>query len=250
MEIKVSYVCNKGTKRENNEDAVLINGNVLTDSSGELTINPDGGTIFAVADGMGGHEYGEVASKIVLETINSAQITSKEDIHSALIRANENLHNYSETNFISQEMGSAVAGIFIKDSHACVFNIGDCRVYRLRGQYLQQLSRDTSVVGKLIEYGVISHEEASEHPERNVLTSALSSKAENKSLEIILREIELKTEETLLICSDGLWDVLTEDEMEECLTNEEKNKVDFLFKKTIEKGDKDNITIILLEVQI
>lgn len=249
MKIKVSYVCDRGTKRKKNEDAILIHKKILTETKGKLEICPNGGILFAVADGMGGFMHGEIASMIVLKTLSQNDIHTKEDIRSALISANENLQTYSEKNLESQEIGSVVAGIYINGGYACVFNIGDCRVYRKRGQYLNQVSKDTSVVGKLIEMGVISYEEVRTHPERSVLTSTLSSKSHKYSLEINLREIELNEEEVFLICSDGLWDVLTENEMEEILFNEEYiDKVAVLLQKTLEKGDKDNISIILLEV--
>jgi len=250
MDIKTLYICNKGTQRDNNEDAILINGRIVSDDSGEELITGIDRALFIVADGMGGAMYGEIASKIVLETLAQSPMDSKENVYSALTKANDELRVYADEKCESAEIGSAVAGLYLSGGKGFVFNVGDCRVYRKNGDFIQQLSKDTSFVGKLLEQGIISHEEVRTHPQRNILTCALSSKTNSDSLEIYYREIELSSEEHFLLCSDGLWDVLTESEMEDCIRNESDNKAVCLFKKTIEKGDKDNISIILMEVKI
>ncbi|MCA1902207.1 MAG: serine/threonine-protein phosphatase [Candidatus Hydrogenedens sp.] len=250
MDIKVSYICNRGTQRENNEDSILINGEIFMDANGEKIMTNVEKALFIVADGMGGAMYGEIAAKIVLETLVQNPMNSMENIFSTLIKANEELHLYAEKNCDSLEIGSAVAGLSLEGNTAHVFNVGDCRIYRKNEDFLQQVSKDTSVVGKLLEQGIISYEEVRTHPQRSVLTCALSSKTDSNSLEIYYRELRLSNEETFLLCSDGLWDVLDESEMENCINMQNGNRAVSLFQKTIEKGDKDNISIILMEVRL
>lgn len=243
-----SYLCHKGKIRENNEDAVLIMDSFIRDNQGEISLMYDNkGFFLAVADGMGGANSGEIASEITLKTIKNSSPDNTDELIKSLRKSKENIKEFVKNHHENTGTGTAVAGIYIKENNGIVFNVGDCRVYKKRGGFLMRISRDHSVVENLLEQGLIAPEEMRKHPKRNVITSAISSDGDIDDFEIYTRNIKIQDGDVFLICSDGLWDMLEDEEMESCM--QVSGVVRCLFDKAMENGGKDNISIILVEAK-
>lgn len=174
------------------------------------SIDIDGKNIFlAVADGIGGHTKGELASKMVLEILKSYKddiIEKKLSVEDAIKIARDELENYARTNPNSFGMGCTVAGVLIVGSKVQVFNVGDCRVYRLLGQRAIRLTKDHTVVEDLISSGYITVDEAKTHSKKHALTSAIIADNYRTEVQIYRNETEIIDEDRFIICSDGFWD--------------------------------------------
>lgn len=230
--MKVTGRTDRGKVRESNEDAFGYR---------------DG--LFVVADGMGGHKAGEVASAIAVETILKADLTGeiKTALQTSLIAANQEILKRAEQNKEYSGMGTTVAVLFLGTERAYVTNIGDSRVYHLSNNNLKQLTSDHSLVNELIKTGEITVEEAKSHPQRNILTLALGS---NESLAPEIIEIELTKGDKFLLCSDGLTGAVPETLIKEFMSlgDGPETIVNRLIDSANESGGADNITVILVEI--
>ncbi len=238
--MRCCYFTHRGKVRRNNEDALLV-GSLLVcvEEMEKVECLETEDRLFCVADGMGGHEKGEVASRITLQTLLELKPSSREELLKAIHIAKDRLEEYVKVEPSAYGMGCALAGVLLLDDKALVFNVGDCRVYKVFKDRLFRLSRDHSVVEELVLEGVISREEAKSHPQRHVITSAITGDHYSTELRIYEKEIKLYEGDRFLICSDGLWE-----EYEEPFDDPQK-LVEFLFKEGMLL---DNISFILLEV--
>jgi len=246
--MKIQFFTNTGKIRENNEDAILISSEITAEANmnkcEERQIETSEG-VFVVADGMGGHAQGEVAAKLTLETIKSNKIPKNEnEIRVLLQKARDRLERYIKETPEALGLGCAVAGMVINQKNGIAFNVGDCRVYELRNGELKKLTKDHSLVVELVKEGVIEEEEAKNHPYRNILTSAIIGDGYKTDLKIFTKNLEIAEKNKLLICSDGLWDELSESEILYCLNA--KNPCAIFLKKLSYKPLKDNISFIVL----
>ncbi len=224
--MKAIIYSNKGPVREHNEDAVFAAGNVISGCSMpnpvELNTETPGGCFVAI-DGMGGYEGGEKAARLValsfLEDAESWDLpvkAAKEKITVLLKRATQKIVDDVAKKPALSSMGAALAGIALCSDGVLVFNCGDCRVYRQQGEYLERLSHDHSVVQELCDRGEIDEETMRTHPFKNKITACVS--AHPSDLDVYLREIPYtQREQRFLICSDGVWEALSIDGLEECL---------------------------------
>ena len=257
--IECIFCTNKGLKRSSNQDSVLIDKFCLT---GSMDL-PIGMTvdkfplIFAVADGMGGHAGGEKASYMVVDNLKDLDFlnlanNSEEEI-------NEILHNH----FIASQgcmdalvekfpnlkgMGTAVAGVIIYSSKCIIFNSGDCRVYQFNNGYLRKLSHDHSLVQQLYDLGQINEDDMRTHPKSNVLTSAVIAGEPKESIKIYSKTFPLRKEMFFLICSDGIWDFMSADDLESCYSNDIVKTGHCLFNKVMKTECGDNFSFILIKV--
>jgi serine/threonine protein phosphatase PrpC len=225
-----------GLHRSGNEDSALING-----------------VLIAVADGMGGHAGGEVASKVAITTL--AQILpllnndemdpeSLEDfLQSALLDVDDEIKFTAEANDRLSGMGTTLTAVALYRNKAYVLHTGDSRAYRLRGKDFAQITKDHSVVQELIDAGTITEEEAAVHPQRSVLTNVLMGLG---NITPVLVEYEAKPGDKFLLCSDGLSNVVTNSEIHEYMKRE--NAIADLISLTYERGAPDNVTIVMAEV--
>jgi len=176
---KVFYFTNKGNLRDTNEDSLLVFEKTISNTNMEKceSIDIDSKSVLlAVADGIGGNTKGELASKMVLEVLQSYKediIKKKLSIEDAIKKARDELENYARISPNSFGMGCTVAGILIVDSKVQIFNVGDCRVYRLLGPRAVRLTKDHTVVEELISSGYITVDAAKTHSKKNALTSAI-----------------------------------------------------------------------------
>ncbi|WP_258306457.1 protein phosphatase 2C domain-containing protein [Pseudoalteromonas sp. meg-B1] len=207
--------------------------------------------LWVVADGMGGHEAGEVASQLVVDVIRTTVEKLKlEDltvshIVSAIEDANKQLTQYSAEYLSNKTAGSTVTALFVKNERYYILWAGDSRAYLLRNGKLTQVSRDHSQVNDLIDEGMISVEEAKSHPLSNVITRAVGVMDEVK-VDVI--EGEINKGDIFLLCSDGLTGELSDEDI--CLSLEPSSIIDSgmaLMHSSLVRGAKDNVTCILVK---
>ncbi len=249
MKLEVSYITNTGKLRYRNEDSLLIVDKVISGiSMSEPSFdefNLSGQLAFAVADGMGGLPCGDVASRLALEFLKDKKISSREEIAELLLQAKSYIDYYVKREGVCVGMGTAVAGLFIEKGRTFVFNVGDCRVYRKRN-YLERLTKDHTQAHELYEKGFIDEEDIRHHPFRNMLTSALIG-GNPEEIKIHTVEMDIQRDDVFLVCSDGLWDELSFEEIDACLSYRFREAGKYLFERAY-KGGRDNISFILIKV--
>ena len=226
-------VTHKGCVRERNEDSLLSRPAV---------------GLWAVADGMGGHLAGDYASKKIVSILEGVPVESlAEDlvgaVGSALEQAHEAIKTYSREQLGGKTVGSTVVVLVLDNQHAHCFWMGDSRVYLFRDNTLEPLSRDHSQAFLLVEQGLISLDEADKHPSSHMLTRAMGSGEFN----LDYHSYPLVKGDKFLLCSDGLYGELSRDEMTDIIKSggvEENTQT--LLQKTLDKGARDNISVILV----
>ncbi len=247
MKLKLWFLTNTGRFRSRNEDALLIDEDVLAGTSmekpQEKLLEKEPPLLFAVADGMGGLPCGNIASKLVLESLRESFRSGEIEPEILVRRAKEYLDSYTLRSGECRGMGTALAGIVLLEDRVESFNVGDCRVYLLRDK-LYRLTRDHTEAFELYERGIIDEESIRNHPYRNFLTSALLG-GERYPLHIFRKVTDLKEGDIFLVCSDGLWDELSSEEIGLCLKS--KEPANCLFEGAY-KGGKDNISFLVLKV--
>ncbi len=225
-----------GLHRSGNEDSALINGSLI-----------------AVADGMGGHAGGEVASKVAITTLaqilpllnnNDMDPESLEDfLLNSLLEVDHEIGETADANDRLSGMGTTLTAIALYRERAYVLHAGDSRAYRLRGKELLQLTKDHSVVQELIDSGAITEAEAVVHPQRSVLTNVLMG---HGNITPLLIAYDVKPGDKFLLCSDGLNTVVSNEEIKAELNK--PKPIDNLITLTYERGAPDNVTIVMAEV--
>lgn len=205
--------------------------------------------LFVVADGMGGHNAGEVASALAVEYI--LRLKGKSDFRRALKRAveqaNRALLDMAGKDPNCSGMGTTLAVLYIKDDKAVIGHIGDSRVYQWRQGELRRLTRDHSLVEELVANGGITAEQARNHPQRNILTRALGTP---NLPEIELVELPIEAGDRFLLCTDGLSGPLSDEEIAAVISEDKSPQelADSLVEQANGKGGPDNVTIIVVEI--
>ena len=212
--------------------------------------------LIAVADGMGGHAAGEVASRIAVEVLQALAPTlvstdlDEDSVEDLLMHS---LHSIdSEISAVTDEeiekrgMGTTLTALLIRGKYISLLHVGDSRCYRLRGNTLEQLSNDHTVIQELLDQGAISVAEAAEHPQRSMLTQALRGDGD---VTPVLQMYEIKKGDRYLLCSDGLSGVLTDKEIKIGLKKTDKDEaVKFLVDATYVNGAPDNVTVLIADI--
>lgn len=210
--------------------------------------------LFVVADGMGGHNAGEVASRLACESvvkalsqkIKSGQFSWNKEIDGILDYANETILNYVKDNPNCKGMGTTLVLAYMEEQVMYLINIGDSRCYGLNGKKMIQLTKDHSLVAELVKMGSITQEEALTHPDRNVITSALGV---SKQYEVYKSSFSVSDFEKFLICTDGLTNMVDLDTIQDVMTNEVFDRVpERLVSLANQNGGKDNITVVCIEM--
>ncbi|WP_406678244.1 Stp1/IreP family PP2C-type Ser/Thr phosphatase [Moorella sp. ACPs] len=205
--------------------------------------------LFAVADGMGGHQAGEVASHLALRALEDRLFNGPAGeplsrLLGAAEFANEIVYRCSLASQERAGMGTTLTAIWIVGSKGFLVHIGDSRAYLLRDGQLQVLTNDHSYVGELVRSGGLTAEEARLHPRRNILTRALGT---GGTVNIDSREIELKPGDRLLLCTDGLYEVISDEELAEIVNHHQElgEAARELLRLALERGGPDNVTVVL-----
>lgn len=242
--VKTFYLTDAGKVRTHNEDSVTI----LKNQSNEY--------LMMVADGMGGHRKGEVASSITLTNLGKrfteiASIGTKLDaikwLNDNINEINQSILDYTKEHEDSVGMGTTLVCAVITNDFLIFGNIGDSSGYVLKKGKLHKVTKDHTLVNLLVQAGNLTEEEAKFHPKKNVLMRALGAtdKAELDIFDVIDQDID-----GIMLCSDGLTTMLTDDQIEKIL-NEEENDIQGKVKKLIHKcnirGGSDNVSVALLE---
>ncbi len=254
MKVKVSFLTNFGNHRAKNEDSLLVQHEVIYQSQmfePEIRIIQSDKTIFSVADGMGGHLGGELASRSVLfylkDHFNKFRFSSH--IKKTLIQSKKMLNQIAiETKTFG--LGTTVSGLFIKKNKAILFNSGDSRVYKVEGSSIIRLTNDHSVVQTMYNRGLIEEEDMRTHPNKNLLTSAIIGDCTNQIPQIYFHELKVKKGDEFFLCTDGLWESMSKLELEGIFFHfkEMRDRAFKLNEFSLLNGGRDNITLILLEI--
>ncbi|HEX4489243.1 MAG TPA: PP2C family serine/threonine-protein phosphatase [Terriglobales bacterium] len=245
--IKLAGLSDVGCQRENNEDKLAY---WEAPSDEEFARK---GRLLSVADGMGGHEGGAEASRIAVETVEEIYRSANgSDIRAILLKAFQTAHQrileYADAHPGLQGMGTTCTAVVLRGLDLYYAHIGDSRLYLAREEAIYRLTRDQSYVGKLVEQGIISTEEAGTHPQRHILTSALGAGAEVIP-ECPEEPLSLESADVLVLCTDGLWSLLAEADVQKVVMS--KNPEDAckeLVKMARDEGGPDNITVQVAQV--
>lgn len=239
IEVRWGSATNVGCVRTLNQDATLAGPNV-----------------FAVADGMGGHAAGEVASAVAVARLAAVaadkQPLAPGDLLDALRDANQEIRATADADVGKRGMGTTVAGVALVSVEGTdclmIFNLGDSRVYRGHGDQFVQLSVDHSVVGEMVRSGELSPEGARSHPAKNVVTRALGV---DPVADVDSWILEPVTGDRFLVCSDGLTDEVDEAELAAALRNgggQPQVAAEALIQLALDRGARDNVSVVLLEI--
>jgi len=252
--ISVSAFTDVGMKRKMNEDALLLADLTNFNFSFGARINTghlsERGALLAVADGMGGAAGGEIASELAVTTLRD-ELTQSLNMESVSLRLKEAVENtnlriweYAQQHPELRGMGTTLTAALISDGLAYVAQVGDSRGYLLRGEKITQITKDQSFVQRLVDAGLLDEEGAQIHPQRNLLLQSLGVEP---TVKVILTEFPLCRNDYLLLCSDGLSNKISPQEMRQAL--QESNSVSETCRKLIEeanqRGGEDNITVIV-----
>lgn len=226
---------NVGMVREVNEDSIMS--------------NPEAG-LWAVADGMGGYEAGDVASNMIVTSLSEITKDNHLDsfvntIEDKIMDANQRILEYADIMHDGRMLGSTLVGLLIKGQVGVCMWAGDSRLYLLRNNQLQQLSRDHSHVQELIDQGAITEEQALTHPDSNVITRAVGT---GNDLYLDINTFNVQLGDTFLLCSDGLYNTVDEFEIEEQMRRHDTDDaVKQLIVRSLENGAPDNVSIVMVK---
>jgi serine/threonine protein phosphatase PrpC len=249
MAVEAYGITDPGSVRAENQDRILFD---------------TGLGIFVLCDGLGGHQHGEVAAEMAVAAVNQ-YIDASQDRYdvswpfgynfdlsldanrllTGIKLANRQVWRRAEQNLECAGMGTTVAAALLSYDRVVIGNVGDSRVYRLRGHELLQLSIDDTMLGSMVQRGLLSPAELATHPMRNVLTQSAGSQEE---VDVHILEEDVREGDTLLLCSDGLYGVVDDSEIgfilgvEETLEGASRRLVD----ATIAAGAPDNVSVVLV----
>jgi protein phosphatase len=252
MKIRYAVASDMGRVRKNNEDAFIVNATL---------------GIFAVADGMGGHASGEVASRIAVESLQDflARATREKDgpisedrtavlsspanlLVNGFRLANQRIYKSSLEKEEYKGMGTTLVAVYLSGSAATVAHVGDSRLYQIRGQAIEQVTEDHSLVWEQYKQGLIPKAALSSSPQKNIITRALGLQP---TVDVAVQERITQPGDSLLLCSDGLSDLVLDEEML-AIGSEASGDLDRacneLTRLANQRGGKDNITVLLIQV--
>lgn len=235
-------ITDTGLLRNSNQDCVFCEENPI----GRFP------NLFLVADGMGGHKAGDLASRLCIEEVvsqirKSPARTPVSAFEQAIDAANKKIYQCAQENYELAGMGTTLVGTMVEGDTAYIVNIGDSRLYRLH-ERLEQITVDHSLVEEMVQSGEIQKEEMRTHPNKNIITRALGT-------DDVVRpdcfEVKVEEGDVLLLCSDGLTNMVEDNEIETIL---KRHKEDIklagedLVRQANEAGGKDNISVILVRL--
>jgi protein phosphatase len=245
---QIAGITDVGLRRELNEDNMVM----IEDEMGD--VGPYG--IYVVADGLGGHEAGEVASRLTVDAVReqyanqpptASEAPFEDWLKGAVMAANQAVLEHQESNTETSRMGSTLVMALVAGANAHIVNVGDSRAYRLNSDKIEQISVDHSLVERLVQIGQISREEARTHKQRNVIYSIIGEK---RKLEIGYYHVTLAPGERLLLCSDGLSGMISDNELQRISHDEAEaaNASRVMIEAARKAGGHDNITAIIVQI--
>lgn len=245
--IDLANLSDVGCQRDNNEDSYSY-----WEPTDEAQFQRKGRLVI-VADGMGGHEGGQEASRIAVEAIENVYDQSAESdpqlrLLAGFRAAHERIREYSRERPELIGMGTTATAVVLLGHRLYYAHVGDSRLYLVRGSAISCLTHDHTYVGRLVQNGLISSEEAETHPQRHILTAALGAGLEVDP-EIPEAPVPLEKDDVLVLCTDGLWGLLAEAEIHKIVTsNPPAEACRILIDIAKARGGPDNITVQVLRV--
>jgi len=257
LQVVVSAKTDVGRVREANEDACAItelqSGFAIEAFDADCTVDVGKrGLLLSLSDGMGGHQAGEVASALVVEVLQAelqrAQAEEGPIVHlfeEAVRRANGAVHEAAQQSD-RRGMGATLVAVFIRGEQAYIAEVGDSRAYLLRGTRLRQITKDQSMVQLLVDQGVMTAREARNSPGRNVILQAMGLLPD---VRVAIGRLNLRRTDRLLLCSDGITNAVTDDELREIMTGSlPREACETMIALANERGGHDNETVIIADV--
>lgn len=240
--LKTFSVTDIGRKRRINQDFVYSSEQPV----GNLP------NLFVVADGMGGHNAGDYASRITVETIveraaDSAETDPIRILDDAIQYANARIRRLAESSSLLEGMGTTVVAAVCGERRLCVANVGDSRLYIVNRGGIRQITRDHSWVEEMVRRGGIAREDARNHPDKNIITRAVGAE---DTVKADFFTIQLEAGDCVLMCTDGLTNMLEDEEIRMILDGARDivEGAEELVKTANKNGGKDNISVILIEL--
>lgn len=241
--MKYEAISNTGKVRDNNEDSYYI---------------PDrkNHPLFIVADGIGGHNCGEVASQLAVDIIKSTikdidKYENLDELESDFIKAisdaNKEVFNKANSDKQYEGMGTTLTLLYVYHDAMLIGHVGDSRTYAINNEEIRQLTEDDTMVNNLVKLGEITRKEAENHPKKNIITNAVGT---DESLDISLVQYNYNHGEYILMCTDGLTDMIDNEQ----ILNIVKEKKDpsliskELLDKALDAGGRDNVTLIIIQI--
>ncbi len=244
--LQVCMISDIGCRRTNNEDHCLFS------RSQDYNSRNHSGILTAVADGMGGAVAGEHASEMAVSLLCDYYFQTEGDnipelLLNAIQRINTDIFNLSESNPAYFGMGTTLSALVIHGDVGYIAQVGDSRVYVYRDDFpVKQITEDHSIVAEQLKEGLINEEEARNHILKNLITRALGIK---ETVETDLYGFKIKTGDTILLCSDGLSNMITDEQIQQGLSSEKlEDGLDYLIDIAINEGAPDNVTAVALRI--
>jgi protein phosphatase len=229
----VGVITDTGRRRRRNEDAYVCEP-----------------PLFAIADGMGGAQAGEVASRLAAAALKESRADAggEHRIYDLIQEANRRVYARSSTDPKTSGMGTTITVALVENGNVAFGHVGDSRAYLIRDGHMEQVTEDHSLVNELMKSGKLSREEAETHPQRSVITRALGT---DPDVDADTFPIEAKVGDVFLLCSDGLTDMVGEREIQELVERNRENldaALKALVKAANRGGGEDNITVVAFEI--
>jgi PPM family protein phosphatase len=244
--VEMAGLSDVGCQRENNEDSYVYW------EPADYEEFKRKGRLAIIADGMGGHEGGLEASRLAVETVREVYDAGFRDDPQAMLiegfaAAHARILDFAERHPAFYGMGTTCTALVVRGSQLYFAHVGDSRLYRMRNGRIERLTRDHSYVGRLVESGLVRAEDAEKHPQRHILTAALGAGVE---LEIESAEpgSQVEAGDDLLLCTDGLWSLVNEEDLERALRCNPAECCASLVNLARLRGGPDNITLQVLRV--
>jgi len=255
IKMLVSALTDVGRTRSTNEDACavtdLASGRLIDAAGADAAVDVhERGVLLALSDGMGGHQAGEVASALVLESLGAALADDSkgplhEQLEQAVRRANKQVKSAAQTRE-RHGMGATLTAVMLRGGEAYIAEVGDSRAYLLRGDRLRMITRDQSLVQFLVDQGMMSAEEARNAPEKNVILQAVGL---SDDVRVAIARLELRRGDRFLLCSDGVSNAVSDDELRQILTGSEPRAAcETMIALANDRGGLDNQTAIVADV--
>lgn len=243
--MEVAILTDVGRVRENNEDSYLY-----WEAEGDEEFRRKG-RLAVIADGMGGYDGGQEASRLAVETVRSVYDKVFRDgaeaaLMEAFAAAHERIRSYADEHPQFHGMGTTCTALAVLERNVHFAHVGDSRLYLVRNGQISRLTRDHSYVSRLVESGIVRSEDAETHPQRHILTAALGSGME-VAADISQHALTLEEGDKLVLCTDGLWGVVNEQEVATVVDeNSPADACRELVKMALQRGGPDNITLLVL----
>jgi protein phosphatase len=247
MDIEYASLSDPGRVRENNEDS--CSGIIPDDGDARA----GSGALFIVADGMGGHRGGEIASGLAVKTIGEQYYQSEGDATKALLSAfnaaNAAIFGEASADATLMGMGTTCTALALRGGEAYVAHVGDSRAYLVRDGDVRQITMDHSLVGEMVRSGIISDEDARTHPKRHVITRSLGVQ-ESIETDTLESPLPARAGDTFVLCSDGLTSYVEADEIRGVVGSESPAEAcKSLVALANNRGGRDNITVLVIAVR-